>query len=535
MWPKYDAVLGEIPEGDDEVKRTMHSYSTNVETAKGITNIFFSKFSNWKKLKKAVAWMLRYKKFLIRKAQKEDTGGDLMKKGQITVEEMRRAECCIVSCVQGECFVEELSMLKSGQAVKKSSPLYRLDPVISDGLLCVGGRLKHAPEGYDLPKHPPILPKQHHVCNLIIRYHHEISGHFGQEYVLSLVRDQFWIIQARVSVRHIVRSCFNCKRRCQAPHEQKMADLPSDRVTPDKPPFSFVGVDCFGPFIVKRGRSLEKRYGVIFTCLSIRAIHIEVAHSMDIDSFVNALRRFMARRGKPELIRSDNATNFTSGEREIREAIFRWNQKNIYEFLIQRNVQWIFNPPTASHMGGVWERIIRLVRKVINALLKKQIMDDEGIVTLMCEVEAIINARPLTKVSDDPRDMNALTPNHLLLFKSNESFPPGVFKRNDQYSQRRWRQIQYLAGLFWKRWVKEYLPILQSRQKWNTVKRNVAEGDIVLVVEQNIPRGDWPLGRIIEVNRGRDGLVRSARVKTMKSMLVRPVDKLCLLETANTE
>ena len=243
----------------------------------------------------------------------------------------------------------------------------------------------------------------------------------------------------------------------------------------------------------------------------------------------------MARRGKPELIHSDNGTNFISGEREIREAIFWWNQENIHEVLIQRNVQWIFNPPTASHMGGVWERIIRLVRKVINALLKKQTLDDEGIMTLMYEVEAIIYARPLTKVSDDPRDMNMLTPNHLLLFKSNQRFPPGVFKRNDKYSQRRWRQIQYLAEMFWKRWVKEYLPNLQSRQKWNTVKRNIAEGDIVLVVEQNIPRGDWPLGRIIEVNRGRDGLVRSARVKTMKSMLVRPVDNLCLLEAANTE
>lgn len=529
-WPEYHAVLGEVPQDDSEVKKAMHAYSAHVEQTDGMTNILFSKFSNWKKLQKAVAWLIRYRKWLMRKAH----GGSMMK-GRITVEEMRKAERCIVSCIQEESFAEELSMLRSGRSVKKSSPLCRLDPVVLDGLLCVGGRLKHAPDGYDLLKHPWILPKQHHGSDLIIRHHHETSGHFGQEYVLSLIRDHFWIIQARVSVRRIVRSCFDCKRRCQAPQEQKMADLPSDRVTPDKPPFSFVGIDCFGPFMVKRGRSLVKRYGVIFTCLTIRAIHIEVIHSMDTDSFVNALRRFMARRGKPEIIRSDNGTNFTSGEREIREAIFRWNQKNIHEFLIQRDVQWIFNPPTASHMGGVWERVIRSVRKVINALLKKQTMDDEGIMTLMCEVEAIINARPLTKVSDDPRDVNALTPNHLLLIKSNESFPPGVFKRNDQYSERRWRQVQYMAEVFWRRWIKEYLPILQLRQKWHEVKRNIEEGDIVLVVEQNIPRGDWPLGRVIEVNRGRDGLVRSVRVKTVKNILARPINKLCLLEAANTE
>ena len=154
-------------------------------------------------------------------------------------------------------------------------------------------------------------------------------------------------------------------------------------------------------------------------------------------------------------------------------------------------------------------------------------MDDEGLATLMCEVEAIINARLLTKVSDDPRDMNALTPKHLLIMKANQSFPPGVFNKSDQYSQ-----VQYMAELFWKRWVKEYLPILQVRQKWNKEKRNIAEGDIVLVVEQNIPRGEWPLGRVIGVHCGRDGLVRSARVKTMRSTLTRPINKLCFLEAA---
>ena len=373
---------------------------------------------------------------------------------------------------------------------------------------------------------------QFFLSDLIIRHHHELSGHLGQEYTLSIVRNHYWITRARVSVRRIVRDCFDCKRRFQLPYDQKMANLPSDRVTPDKPPFTFVGSDCFGPFLVKRGRSLVKRYGIIFTCLTIRAVHVEVIHSINTDSFVDSLRRFIARRGKPEIIRSDNGTNFTSGEKEIREAILQWNQKNIHEFLVQQNVQWIFNPPMASHMGGVWERVIRSVRKVIGALVKKQMMDDERLATLMCEVEAIINARPLTKVSDDPRDMNALTPNHLLIMKANQSFPHGVFNKSEQYSQRRWRQVQYMAELFWKRWVKEYLPILQVRQKWNKEKRNIAEGDIVLVVEQNIPRGEWPLGRVIGVHCGRDGLVRSVRVKTMRSTLTRPINKLCFLEAA---
>ena len=118
-------------------------------------------------------------------------------------------------------------------------------------------------------------------------------------------------------------------------------------------------------------------------------------------------------------------------------------------------------------MGGVWERAIRSVKRVLNALLRSQTMDDEGLQTLMCEVEAILNGRPLTKVSDDPYDLNALIPNHLLLLRSTASFPPGIFSSANNYSRRRWKQVQYMTDIFWKRWTREYLPSLQVRQKWN--------------------------------------------------------------------
>lgn len=157
--------------------------------------------------------------------------------------------------------------------------------------------------------------------------------------------------------------------------------MPSDHVTPGNPPFSFVGLACFGPFVVRRGRSLVKRYGVLFTCLSIRAIHLEVAQSLDRDYFLNAMRRFIARRGQPTEIRSDNGGNFVRGERELREAIEQWNQHKINEFMLQRNVKWSFNPPAGSHHGGIWERCIRTVRKVIGALMKEQVFDDEGLAT----------------------------------------------------------------------------------------------------------------------------------------------------------
>lgn len=171
--------------------------------------------------------------------------------------------------------------------------------------------------------------------------------------------------------------------------------------------------------------------------------------------------------------------------------------------------------------------------ELMKALTKKQVLDDEGLNTLMCEVEAIVNSRPITKLSDDPRDLEPLTPNHLLLLRAGPAAPPGKFTDHDNYSSRRWRQVQYLADVFWRRWVREYLPSLQERQKWHKQQRNFAVGNVVLVLDNNKPRNSWPLGRILEVYSNRkDGLVRSVKLKTSTSELVRQVDKIVLLEAA---
>lgn len=169
----------------------------------------------------------------------------------------------------------------------------------------------------------------------------------------------------------------------------------------------------------------------------------------------------------------------------------------------------------------------------MGALAKEQPLDDEGLLTLLCEVEAIVNGCPITKVSDDPRVPEALTPNHLLLLRAGPPQPPGHFQKTDNFSRRRWRQVQYLADVFWKCWTREYLPSLQERQKWERASRNFAVGDVVLVLDENLPRCSWPLGRVIEVFPNHsDGLIRCVRLKTKSSVLVRPVDKLVLLEAA---
>ena len=198
-----------------------------------------------------------------------------------------------------------------------------------------------------------------------------------------------------------------------------------------------------------------------------------------------------------------------------------------------KNVEWTFNPPYASHRGGVWERMIRETRKILKGLVNEQLLTDEQLLTFMAEAERIINDRPITPVSNDPRDPPALTPNMLLLMKSNSAIPQGIFNERDVYAKRWWRQVQYLADVFWRRWLKEYLPTLQHRQKWQKEQPDLKVNDVVIVSDDSVPRGQWPLGRVLDVVRSRDGLIRSCVVKTKSAEFLRPITKLCLLECAN--
>lgn len=526
-WPQGPVlpVLGQDPEVK-VVKVKVDSYQTNQLGSTDVLQTLFERRSSWYKLKRDVGWILRFKCYLRCKVSKEK---DSNIEKVLTVEDLRLAEEAIVRYVQKQSYGDTIKN-KSVPNFKKSNPLRKLNPQLTkSGLMCVGGRLCNAPID-DRIKHPVILPKDSQVTRLVIQSIHEENGHVGSEQVLAVLRERFWVVGARSVVRKVLRQCVSCRRLSAPRLKQKMADLPTDRLSPDLPPFSHVGMDFFGPFMVKRGRCQVKRYGCIFTCLVIRAIHIEVAHTLDTDSVIYALQRFMARRGQPVEIRSDNGSNFVGAERELRETIRAWNQQKIDNLLKQKMITWRFNTPLASHMGGVWERLIRTTRKVLYSLTREQVLDDEKLPTLMCLVESIVNSRPLTYVSDDVRDLEPLTPNHLLLLRPGSTFPADTFDKKDMYCKRRWRQVQYMAGVFWRRWLREYIVVLQQRQKWIRPERNLDSGDIVLIVDEDLPRNRWILGKVIETYPGRDNLVRSVKIKTQTGSLTRPVTKLCLLE-----
>ena len=256
-------------------------------------------------------------------------------------------------------------------------------------------------------------------------------------------------------------------------------------------------------------------------------IHIEISHSLTTDSFHNALRRFIARRGAPEHFYSDNGTNLVRAFKVLRESLREWNLLQINTYLRQQEIQWSFNPPTASHMGGSWERMIRSVCRILCAMTNSQSISDETLLTLMAEVESIINLRPLVRIVLDPHDDEPLTPNHLLLLRSNHNLPPGLFDKKDNYARRRRAQVQYLTNQFWRRWTREFLPNIIHRQKWFQAHRNLRKDDIVLIVDESQPRSRWALGRIMDVFPDRKGLVRTVLVKTRNIVVTRPVSKLC--------
>lgn len=180
----------------------------------------------------------------------------------------------------------------------------------------------------------------------------------------------------------------------------------------------------------------------------------------------------------------------------------------------------------------MWERQIRTVHRILSALVNEQTLTDDSLQTLMCEVESIINQRPITSLSVDPYNLEPLTPNHLLLMKAQPNTPPGTLSKEDQYTRRQWRQVQYLADLFWNRWTREYLPLLQERQKWSIRKRNLQPGDVVLVVDKSVPRNTWVMGRITQTIADSNGMVRRVKLQTKSSTLERPVNKLCVLQEA---
>ena len=310
-----------------------------------------TRYSSWLKLQRCVAWLVRFCHWLRNRKSLSCTEA-------LTTEELRETILLVMRLVQAQNFAEELRDLKANKEVKSSSRLAKLTPVLADAVLRVGGRLEVAVVlSYD-ERHPIILPMKHHVSRLIARFCHESLAHAGREQTLAQTRKMFWILGGRGLAKNIIRNCFKCRRLNERPMKQVMAPLPKERLQPYKPLFAFSGVDFFRPLMVKWGRGSAKRWECLFSCLTTRAVFLELVPSLETDDFIMALRQFVSRRGPPEEIRSDRGTNFVVAERELQDAIRGWNNTKIYQELQQKGVKWTFLR-TCPESGKDWCRVRR--------------------------------------------------------------------------------------------------------------------------------------------------------------------------------
>ena len=514
-WPEERTSLP-APEAESELRAARVCVA--VETPAPLIDI--ARFSSWIRAQRAVACALAFTRRLKTKAS-----------APITAELMETAEALLIKQAQRTAFGDDMSRLERGEPLPRDSRLKKLDPMLTDdGLLRVRGRLTSVDRPFD-ERHPVILDGGERTAQLIVGHYHRRAHHANNETVVNLLREKYWIVRLRPTVKKVAAACQLCRIRRAQPSPPKMGDLPPARLAHHLRPFSHCGLDYFGPMEVTIGRRREKRWGVIFTCLTLRAVHLETAASLSADSAIMALRRFIARRGQPDTIYSDRGTNFVGANTEMKAAMEMLNNR-LQEDAATRKIKWQFIPPHSPHMGGCWERLVRSTKAALRATLKERAPREEVLQTLLAEAEAIINSRPLTHVPVDPNDPTALTPNHLLLGSASGTARLGNFNEKDICTRKLWKTSQALADMFWRRWLKEYLPTLQKREKWTTPVPPLKKGDLVLIADANLPRSVWPRGEIIEVFPGADGQVRVVDIRTNHGTLRRPATKVIVLPTS---
>jgi hypothetical protein len=518
----------EVPPDDLERRRVVVHSTTTKKTKTVLEKLEY--FSDWHRAVTAVTVLL---KCICRKTGK-DTG-----------DVRRKAEIAVIRMMQQRDFQEEIEILQDQRKLHKGSRLISLDPFIDhEGILRVGGRVQRGPYSFEV-KHPVILPKTGHFVELLIMRSHQTVCHQGRGSTMNELRARgYWILGCSRAVSSCIHRCVTCRRLRGQTLNQKMADLPKERLEAT-PPFTHCAQDCFGPFIVKEGRRELKRYGLIITCMASRAIHVELLDDMTTDAYINGLRCFIAIRGPVQTMRCDQGSNFVGADRELREALKEIKEEQLRKFFEKNQCRFIMNSPHSSHMGGCWERHIRTIRSILTTMLYQHSgrLDTSTLRTFLYESMAIVNSRPLTPQDlSDPQSV-PLTPNHLIMMKSKVFLtPPGNFVREDVYTRKRWRRVQFLAQEFWRRWKREYLMTLQSRQKWHKEEVNVKKGDIVILKDDNAVRGDWRLGRVVDTIVDEDKLVRrvkllmadsalsaSGKRLTKPTVLERPIHKLTLL------
>ena len=476
--------------------------------------IEFARFGSWSKVRRVVAYVKRFINYL--------RNSELKRNRVLSAEELMEAEVLVIKSMQ-----EGMKSLKEFSQIEKQLNVFSDDK----GILRCAGRLSHSSMSMDR-KSPILLPRRHHVTSQIVWDAHERVYHGGVNDTMLLVRNKYWIPQLRQLTRHLLFKCVICRWIDGKSYSSRpYPSLPTFRVNVGHP-FSSAGTDFAGPLYVKTmevNRHDTKVYIFLFTCMWSRAVHLEVVPDLGSSACIRGLRRFFARRGVPDLIMSDNAKVFKSEETR--------------NFLCERGVVWRFSTPLAPWTGGVWERMIRSVKRCMKKVLKKVRLNYEELETVVVEIETTVNNRPLTYIDTDGIE-DVLTPNHLSYGRSLPIIASGNAEIsnkpivNGKNVRKRFLHRQKLARDFCVRWEKEYLDVLRQSQKMpKTNKLRLPNIDDVVLVHGDSPRLTWRLARVVELCKSEDGECRSARVRlaTTGNIVKRSVQCLYPLELSENE
>lgn len=479
-----------------------------------IQEILINKFSKLNTLLRVTAYLLRFIQNCKTPSNKK-----------LTPFAFRELNVALMFLIKYEQFMHFQDVIKKlNRSARLPKPLQKLSLFIdSEGILRVGGRLHNSPFSFD-KKHPALLHKNSKLTTSIIENIHLKYLHAGVQTVQYFLYQNFWILSAKRTIQSVLSRCVKCFRVKPKTFAPFMGNLPKERIIQNKP-FSHSGVDYAGPFSITlskiRGSKTMKAYICLFICFATKAIHLELCSDLTSDAFLAALRRFVARRGHISHLYSDNGTNFVKANKELISLI--------KQSASQELIEWNFLPPSAPHFGGLWEAGVKAVKTHLIRVIGAQILTYEEFLTVLCQVEAILNSRPISPMSNDPNDLNVLSPGHFLTLAPLTCAPDVDLSDINPNRLSRWQLLQKMQQDFWKRWHLEYLHTLQQRHKWSHPEASPITGDLVLIKDDTTPPLQWRIARIISIHPGPDGVVRVATVKTAGGVLKRPLIKLCPL------
>lgn len=494
-------------------------------TTKGEEKTIWERFSSLTRMKRVLAYCRR---LLLNNENK--------KKKYLTTGEMNTVLQCCITYYQHAAYETDIEYIKKNGKVKKSSSLISLTPFIDkNNLLRVGGRLQNA----NLPvtsKHPIIIPSNQHITTLLINDAHNQTLHGGIQLMMTYLRSNYWIINLKSAVRKCIRNCTVCIINKGKTNNQLMGELPAVRVSPQRA-FLNSGVDYAGPVMLRtskgRGHHATKGYICLFVCMATRAIHLEAVTDLTSQAFLAAFRRFVARRGRCIHLFSDNGTNFVGAAKELKELFKEGERsisKEICEHLATDGTTWHFIPPRMPNYGGLWEAGVQSAKKHLARVSKDTKLTYEEMATLLTQIEACLNSRPLCQLDNTVETMSPLTPGHFLIGEPLISVPDDCYEKSNINLLTRWQLVQRMTQDFWRRWHSEYLNTLQQRTKWQSTIQSPTVGDIVVIKEENLPPTKWLMGKIKTLHPGKDNLIRVVTVQCKgQNELKRPLSKLIFL------